>query len=106
MFGPTTWSPPTVLGDAVLRHALLWLTFCFSLSAHSFALLNAGLEGSLRLPYIHMAATARNLVHNSRLLLQSVLVLDSRQLSAEGGCHQSEDCSDVVSSAYPSHIFA
>ena len=105
MFGPTTWSPPTVLGDAVLRHALLWLTFCFSLSAGSFALLNAGLEGSLRLPYIHMAATARDLVHNSRLLLQSVMVLDSCQLSAEGGC-QSDDCSDVVSSAYPSHIFA
>ena len=104
MFGLACWSPPTVLGDAVLRHALLWLTFCFSLSAHSFALLNAGLEGSLRLPYIYMAATARDLVHNSRLLLHSVMVLDSRQLSAEGEC-QSEDCSDV-SSAYPSHIFA
>ena len=45
------------------------------------------------------------LVHNSQLLLQRVLVFYSYQLSAEGGC-QSEDCSDVVSSAYPSYIFA
>ena len=73
MFGLACWSPPTVLGDAVPRHALLWLTFCFSLSAGSFALLNAGLEGSLRLPYIHMAATASDLVHNSHTRLAFLL---------------------------------
>ena len=64
-----------------------------------------GLKGSLHLPYIYMATTARNLVHNSQLLLQRVLVLDSRQLSMEDGC-QSEDCLNVVSSAYSSHVFA
>ena len=68
-------------------------------------LLYAGLEGSLRPPYIYMAATARDLVHNSRLLLQWVLVLDSCQLSMEVGCRL-KDCSAIVSSAYPPHIFA
>ena len=74
---------------------------CLSPSGGSSVFLYAG---SLRLPYIYMATTARDLVHNSRLLLQRVLVLYSCQLSAEGGC-RSEDCSDVVSSAYPSHIY-
>ena len=60
-------------------------------------LLFAGFEGS---PNIYMAATAMNLVHNYRLLFQQVLVLDSHQMSVEGGC-RSEDCLDVVSSAYP-----
>ena len=67
-------------------------------------LLYAGLEGSLCLSYIYIATTARYLVHNSRLLLQWVLVLDFCQLSTEGGCRL-EDCSDVISSAYSSHIF-
>ena len=47
---------------------------------------------------------ARYLVHNPRPLLQRVLVLDFCQLSAEGRC-RSEYCSDVISSAYSSHIF-
>ena len=50
-----------------------------SVSPHLVAapvLLYAGLEGSLCLSYIYIATTARYLVHNSRLLLQWVLVLD------------------------------
>ena len=56
-------------------------------------LLYVGLEGSLRLPYIYMAATARDLVYDSRLL-QRVLVLDPCQLSAE--MYPEEDYSTVV----------
>ena len=55
-------------------------------SSGSFVLLYPGLEGSLCLPYIYMAATAMDVVHNYQLLFQQVLVLDSHQLSAEGGC--------------------
>ena len=72
--------------------------FSVSPSGGGSVFLYAGLESSLHLPYIHMAATARDLVHNFRLLIQRVLVLDSCQLTSEGGC-RSEDCSDVVSSA-------
>ena len=77
----------------------------FSVSPRLVTALCSFMRISLRLLYIYMAATARDLVHNSRLLLQRVLVLYSCQLSAEGG-FRSEDCSDVVSSAYLSHIFA
>ena len=62
-------------------------------------ILYAGLEGSLRLPNIY------NCKGSGTQLPTWVLVLDSSQLSVEGGCRL-EDCLDVVSSAYPSHIFA
>ena len=56
--------------------------FSVSPSGGGSVFLYVGLESSLHLPYIHMAATARDLVHNFRLLLQRVLVLDFCQLSA------------------------
>ena len=96
LLGPTRWSPPTAFGVVVPRRALLWQT---SVSPRLVAALCSFMRVSRAL---FVSPTARNLVHNSRLL-QRVLVLDSCQLSAEGGC-QLEDCSDV-SSAYPSHIF-
>ena len=59
----------------------------FSASPHQVAALCSFMRVSraLFVSPIYMTATARDLVHNSRLL-QRILVLDSCQLSVEGGC--------------------
>ena len=84
-----------MLSPGVLCYSRL---LCLSPSGGSSVLFYVGLEGSLNSSFRHKR-------QGIWLLLQRVLVRDSFQLSAEGGC-QSEDCSDVVSSAYLSHIFA
>ena len=60
LLGSTRWSPSTVFGGVVPRRALLWPSLSLP-SGGGSVFLYAGLEGCLHLPYIHMAATARDL---------------------------------------------